>query len=108
VTAVAEAARRADTATRFAVADAEDWPLLGSFDVVVLNECLYYMRDPAGLARRAFDALAPGGLLVVSMFCTGRTRGLARRLDREVPVLEETVVSTRRGSWIVTLHRRPG
>jgi SAM-dependent methyltransferase len=105
--AVAAAARRADATTRFAVADAEDWPLSGAFDAVVINECLYYMREPLALAKRAWSALRPGGILVVSMYRTGRTSGLSRLLARELPRLEEVVVSSRRGAWIVGLYRRP-
>lgn len=105
-TAVAAASRRADPATRFAVADAEDWPLAGRFDAVVLNECLYYMHEPLALARRAFAALRPGGLLVVSMFRSGRTLGLARLLARDLPLLEQVVVASRRGAWVVSLYRR--
>jgi hypothetical protein len=66
------------------------------------------MREPLELARRAFAALRPGGMLVVSMFRTARTVGLARRLARELPRLEEVVVSSRRGAWIVSLYRAPG
>jgi SAM-dependent methyltransferase len=102
----AQADRDAAPATRFAVADAEDWPLRGVFDAVVLNECLYYLRDPLAVARRALAALRPGGILVVSMFRTGRTGGLARLLARELPLLEEVVLSSGRGAWIVGLYRR--
>lgn len=108
VAAVAAAAsRRADAATRFAVADADDWPLRGAFDAVVLNECLYYLQEPLEAARRALAALRPGGVLVVSMFRTARTRGLARLLARELPLVEEVVLSSRRGAWIVGLYRHP-
>lgn len=107
VAAVAAARRRAARAarpgTRFAVADADHWPLRGAFDAVVLNECLYYLRDPLASARHALATLRPGGILVVSMFRTARTRGLARLLARELPLVEETLVSSRRGTWIVGL-----
>jgi SAM-dependent methyltransferase len=96
-----------EAATRFAVADAEAWPLRGAFDTVVLNECLYYLHEPLEAARRALAALRPGGILVVSMFRTGRTRGLARLLARELPLVEEVVLSSRRGAWIVGLYRYP-
>lgn len=108
VAAVAAAAsRRADAATRFAVADADDWPFRGAFDAVVLNECLYYLQEPLEAARHALAALRPGGVLVVSMFRTARTRGLARLLARELPLVEEVVLSSRRGAWIVGLYRHP-
>jgi SAM-dependent methyltransferase len=109
VAAVAAARRRtggaAGSGTRFAVADADDWPLRGAFDAVVLNECLYYLREPLEAARHALAALRPGGVLVVSMFRTARTRGLARLLARELPLVEEVVLSSRRGAWIVGLYR---
>jgi hypothetical protein len=41
------------------------------------------------------------------MFRTGRTRGLARLLARELPLVEEVVLSSRRGAWIVGLYRYP-
>lgn len=105
--AVAVASGRADRTTRFMVADAEDWPLRATFDAVVLNECLYYMREPLALARRALAAVAPGGVLVVSMFRTSRTLALARQLARELPLLEEVVLTSRQGAWIVGLYRLP-
>jgi SAM-dependent methyltransferase len=107
LTAVAAAPLRPDPATRFLVADAEDWALRGTFDAVILNECLYYLQQPLETARRALAALRPGGILVVSMFRSGRTRGLARLLARELPLLEEVVLSSRRGAWIVGLYRGP-
>ncbi|HEX6199844.1 MAG TPA: class I SAM-dependent methyltransferase [Thermoanaerobaculia bacterium] len=107
--AVSAAMRRtgpgARPTARFAVADADDWPLRGTFDAVVLNECLYYLREPLEAARRALAALRPGGILVVSMFRTARTRGLARLLARELPLVEEVVLSSRRGAWIVGFYR---
>lgn len=107
--AVAAAVRRTEggarSAARFAVADADDWPLRGAFDAVVLNECLYYLREPLEAARQALAILRPGGILVVSMFRTARTRGLARLLARELPLVEEVVLSSRRGAWIVGLYR---
>jgi len=109
VASVAAARRRTGGApragARFAVADADDWPLRGAFDAVVLNECLYYLRDPLASARRALAAVRPRGVLVVSMFRTARTRGLARLLARELPLVGETLVSSRRGTWIVGVYR---
>ena len=111
VAAIAAARRRTGDAprpgARFAVADADDWPLRGAFDAVVLNECLYYLRDPLASARRALAAVRPGGILVVSMFRTARTRGLARLLARQLPLVEEALVSSRRGTWIVGLYGEP-
>lgn len=48
---------------RFAVADATSFP--GKYDVVACFECFHDMGDPGGVAKRAKQALKPGGVFVV-------------------------------------------
>lgn len=44
-------------------------PPAGSlFDVIVFNEVLYYVDDPAAVVRRYRTAMAPNGLIIVSVF----------------------------------------
>ena len=38
------------------------------FDVIVFNEVLYYLEDPLAAIDRYRDVLAPGGLVIVSVF----------------------------------------
>jgi 2-polyprenyl-3-methyl-5-hydroxy-6-metoxy-1,4-benzoquinol methylase len=62
-------ARRANVgAAQFAVADASTFVPAQVFDVIVFNEMLYYLDKPEEHVRRFARALAPDGLLIVSIF----------------------------------------
>ena len=103
-----EAARaaRGDQLTRFVVADAETWePGPERFDAIVLNECLYYFHEPLETLRRYLGALAPGGVVVISMYEAPRTIALARALDRHLPPLATLRLAGPPGAWRISLHR---
>lgn len=55
---------------RFVCADLETFepPPGAAFDVIVFNEVLYYLADPRAVVRRYRTSLAPGGLMIVSIF----------------------------------------
>jgi SAM-dependent methyltransferase len=59
--------------TRFVVADLESWEpdREQRYDVIIFNESLYYLRRPTRVLRRFGDWLAPGGMLIVSMYRHG-------------------------------------
>jgi SAM-dependent methyltransferase len=40
-------------------------PLTGPYDVIVMLDVIEHLRDPAAAVGRAFELLAPGGLLVI-------------------------------------------
>ncbi|EDZ98405.1 Methyltransferase type 11 [Burkholderia sp. H160] len=52
----------------FAVADAATFEPSQVFDVIVFNEMLYYLENPEEHVRRFARSLAPGGLLIVSIW----------------------------------------
>ncbi|WP_027803156.1 class I SAM-dependent methyltransferase [Paraburkholderia dilworthii] len=52
----------------FAVADGTAFKTSQLFDVIVFNEVLYYIRTPEDYLRGFARCLAPGGILVVSMW----------------------------------------
>lgn len=52
----------------FAVADVTTFQTSQLFDVIVFNEVLYYLRNPDDYLGRFARYLAPGGILVVSMW----------------------------------------
>jgi SAM-dependent methyltransferase len=52
----------------FEVADAETYKPEARFDVIVLNECLYYFRRPLKVLRTLETGLADGGVFVVSTY----------------------------------------
>jgi 2-polyprenyl-3-methyl-5-hydroxy-6-metoxy-1,4-benzoquinol methylase len=70
--AIASAAAKIRDASRerFVCADFRSFetPAGSAFDVIVFNEVLYYVADPVAVVRRYRKALAPGGLIIVSVF----------------------------------------
>jgi len=105
--AIAQAAPRRDERTTFAAADAETYVPPGRFDAVVFNECVYYFNDPVGSVRRYEPYLEDGGCFVVSTFRSRRADVIARRLAEVYPLLEETAITNRKGTWVVRIFR-PG
>ncbi|HEX7931938.1 MAG TPA: methyltransferase domain-containing protein [Paraburkholderia sp.] len=64
-----EKARRSNiTGAQFAVANAAAFDTSQTFDVIVFNEILYYFERPDEVARRFAGFLAPGGIMIVSMW----------------------------------------
>jgi 2-polyprenyl-3-methyl-5-hydroxy-6-metoxy-1,4-benzoquinol methylase len=53
---------------QFAIADAATFEPSQEFDVIVFNEMLYYLENPEEHVRRIARSLAPGGLLIVSIW----------------------------------------
>lgn len=108
--AVERARRQAadDPHATFEAGDAETFAPGERFDAVVLNESLYYLRDPVAQALRYHAMVRDGGLLVVSMFATPRTRAIARRLDRALPPWRAVELAGGPGRWRITAVRGGG
>jgi len=66
--AIARAQRDFGDRGDFHEADATLFEPDGAFDIIVFNECLYYMPEPAGVVRRYEAFLAPEGHAIVSMY----------------------------------------
>ena len=101
--AVEVAERRGLRRSQFVVGDVADLDL-GRFDLIVLNEMLYYVEDVDGFLDRL-------GLLLVSMWRHPGDRSLWRRVD-EVFALVDRVEARNRANetnprgWIVSCHRQ--
>jgi SAM-dependent methyltransferase len=109
-TAVETAERRRLPRSRFVVGDVAALDL-GRFDVVVLNEMLYYVEDVPGFLRRLGDLLEPSGLLLVSMWRHPGDRSLWRTVDEHFPLVDRVQARNRgnevnRKGWIVSCSRR--
>jgi SAM-dependent methyltransferase len=80
--AIAIATRRlGDDRSRFTVADAWAFETDERFDVIVFNQSLYYLTDPAGILKKYRTLLTPGGRIIVSMVDNARTRSVWRLID---------------------------
>lgn len=110
---VIEAARRAgleDATHRFVVADTSH-PDLGTFDVVICNEVLYMVPDPASLLADVHRLLRPGGHLLTSCWRHPGDVAIWRLVDRTFESIDEVDVRNRRNQhgprgWRVACHRR--
>jgi 2-polyprenyl-6-hydroxyphenyl methylase/3-demethylubiquinone-9 3-methyltransferase len=84
---------------------------LGRFDVVVLNEMLYYVEAVDAFLGRLVELLEPSGLLLISMWRHPGDRSLWHTVDQRFPLVDR-VEARNRGNelnprgWIVSCHRR--
>ena len=88
--AIAKAEAQAFSKSRFEVAE-RPAPEAGTFDLIVLNEMMYYVEDLDGLMIALKSHLAPGGWLLTSMFQHAGDVALHRTVARhftEIDVLE--------------------
>ena len=84
---------------------------LGRFDVIVLNEMLYYVEDVEDFLARLGQLLEPSGLLLVSMWRHPGDRALWRTVDECFPLVDRVEARNRANElnprgWIVSCHRR--
>jgi 2-polyprenyl-6-hydroxyphenyl methylase/3-demethylubiquinone-9 3-methyltransferase len=79
---------------------------LGRFDIIVVNEVLYYAADPRAFLARMRAALSPGGVLLISMWRHAGDRQLWKLVDEVVPILDRVEVRNRANAinargWVV-------
>jgi 2-polyprenyl-3-methyl-5-hydroxy-6-metoxy-1,4-benzoquinol methylase len=91
---------RATGAGPFVCADAEQFVVDDTYDVIVFNECLYYFNDPVGTVGRYASALRPDGIMIVSTFLRSRRgRAILRALKQKHTVMDETSIAHDSRSW---------
>lgn len=100
-TAIERMASRHDSRTRFLVADAETLALQDRFDIVVLNEVLYYFRDPIAVLTR-LRAMVSGGACIISMADVGfratlRNQKIWHDTAADMPILDGMSLSYTKG-----------
>lgn len=83
---------------------------LPAADIAVLSEVLYYARDPSAMLDAIDGAVAPGGLILTSMWRHPGDQALWRLLDRRYGLVDVTDVRNRantlaRRGWRVACHR---
>jgi 2-polyprenyl-3-methyl-5-hydroxy-6-metoxy-1,4-benzoquinol methylase len=57
-----------DSNNEFLVANMEQYGPDRSFDVIVFNECLYYVGDPVGIVQKYEGYLEDQGIIIISMY----------------------------------------
>ena len=85
----------------FMIEDAENFRPGARFDVIIFNECLYYLDRPAELAMRLAGALLPSGVIIVSL-CEGvASRQIWRMLRHAFREQANVEIRNRSGTWRV-------
>lgn len=94
-----------DSRTEFRVADAREFCPDRTFDLMIFNECLYYLGDPQQVIERYFRFLAPGGRLIISMYVTPKGRVAWDSVHRAAIPEDATSVRSRMvgRTWTVEL-----
>lgn len=95
-----------DARTKFAVADAEKFVPGALFDVIVFNQCLYYMPDPLGMVGRYAAFLPSSGRMIVSMSNSARSRKVWSLLENHVAI-EDSITVVQAGGRTTTRLLRP-
>jgi SAM-dependent methyltransferase len=107
--AIANALSHAHVRSRFIVGDVASADL-GRFDIVILNEVLYYASDPPGFLRELRRVRNTDGLLIVSMWRHPGDRTLWRTVDGANPIVDRVEVRNRANptnpkGWLVAACR---
>jgi 2-polyprenyl-3-methyl-5-hydroxy-6-metoxy-1,4-benzoquinol methylase len=100
------ARRKCDRRTQFVCADASNFVADQPPDAVVLNEVLYYLPDPIGVVAHHARRLAPGGVVIISIYArTWYSRRLLSALARRFDLLESTLIRSGHLAWTVAVYR---
>ena len=87
-------------------ADADVYRPVGTFDVIVFNESLYYMHDPLGVVERYRLALKQDGIVIVSTYeGSRRASAILRALKERYPVVDEMAITQHVNRWRCTVFR---
>lgn len=85
----------------------QPWPDLGPTDVIWAAASMHHMADPAKALAAAFDALRPGGLLVIAEL-ESFPRFLAGTADEDVELRAHAEAANRRREAGLHMHERWG
>jgi 2-polyprenyl-3-methyl-5-hydroxy-6-metoxy-1,4-benzoquinol methylase len=100
------ARRKCDRRTQFVCADASKFVADQPPDAVVMNEVLYYLPDPIGVVAHHARRLAPGGVVIISIYArTWYSRRLLSALARRFDLLESTLIRSGHLAWTVAVYR---
>ena len=84
---------------RFEVADAATFNTNDRFDIIVLNEILYYMNSPDSLLYRYENFLKPDGTLIISMQRSAGSMHIWSRCRLRLEVLNEVLLTSGKLQW---------
>jgi 2-polyprenyl-3-methyl-5-hydroxy-6-metoxy-1,4-benzoquinol methylase len=103
---IALAKPKSDSRTQFVCADGSNFVADERPNAVVMNEVIYYLRDPVGAIEHHANWLAPGGVLIISIYTkTWPSRRLLRAIAARLELVESRLVSSGHLAWTVAVYR---
>ena len=97
---------KCDRGTQFVCADGSSFVADQSPDAVVMNEVLYYLPDPVAAVEHHARRLAPGGVVIISIYArTWSSRRLLRAIGARLDLLESHVIRSGHLAWAVAAYR---
>jgi 2-polyprenyl-6-hydroxyphenyl methylase/3-demethylubiquinone-9 3-methyltransferase len=110
-TAIDKAAKRADGHGVFTQADVQTFVPDETFDTIIFNEVLYYLKEPLELVQRYEAWLKPGGIFIASLYVKSRRAvTISNRLKDRYQRVDGVTVSAKSAAWIIDVftprHRR--
>lgn len=104
--AIDRAQSKSDDRTGFVCADASTFEAEEPPDVVVLNEVIYYLADPVATVQHHARQLAPGGVVIVSIYARAwSSRRLLRQLSSRLHLVETRLVQSGHLAWTIAVFR---
>jgi 2-polyprenyl-3-methyl-5-hydroxy-6-metoxy-1,4-benzoquinol methylase len=93
--------------TNFYNVDVESFTIEESFDVIIFNEVLYYLKEPLLTANRIFNLLNNDGIFIVSSYRKSvRAMAILRKLKSRHNLIVEVHTSCNSYSWTTSLFGR--
>lgn len=100
--AIRRASGKQDEKTVFIAADASSHSLDEGFDIIVFNECLYYLEDPLAIVRKYESTLQADGIFVVSMYEHLKSHKIWEILDAHYAEVDDVrVVQEKKTTWTI-------
>jgi 2-polyprenyl-3-methyl-5-hydroxy-6-metoxy-1,4-benzoquinol methylase len=97
---------KCDQWTQFVCADGSNFVADQPPDAVVMNEVIYYLSDPIGVVGHHARRLAPGGVVIISIYArTWSSRRLLRALAARFELLESNLIRSGHLAWTVAVYR---
>jgi 2-polyprenyl-3-methyl-5-hydroxy-6-metoxy-1,4-benzoquinol methylase len=103
---IALAQSKCDQWTQFVCADGSYFAAEQRPDAVVMNEVIYYLPDPIGAIEHHARRLAPGGVVIISIYArTWSSRRLLRAIAARLELLESNLIRSGHLAWTVAVYR---
>ena len=97
---------KSDLKTQFARGDGSTFVADQPPEAIVLNEVIYYLPDPIGAVLHHASQLAPGGVVIISIYArTWSSRRLLAALAKRLSLVESRLVVSGHLAWTVAVYR---